>query len=168
MKHLRQEVQKRLHETLDGRRFDLMEWSPRLPNMLGICPIKATCSPEDKRGTLLDPNIGFWNKYEGRDVFTKRHAEEEVQSAITSLKEDGLFRLTYPYGEEGDIVYCEVEPVERNDASIQIESPCPECGAELDTSPNLELTTGSGYLNISVECRDCSFAGEYETTMYRK
>lgn len=169
MKDLRREVQQRLHETLDGKEIDMLEGpTPRLPHMLGITSIGAIHTRHTEDGTLLDPSSEFWQDYE-EEINTKGKAERKIESAVRSLKEDNLFRMTYPHGEEADIVYCEVEPVDgQTDDDNILKSPCPKCGTTLHTSPTLELNTGSGHIKLSVNCDDCGFAGVYETHLQRR
>lgn len=167
MKDLRREVRQRLYETLDGKEFDMMEGvTPRIPHMLGITSMNAIHTRHSEEGTLLDPHSEFWQSYE-EEINTKSKAERKIESAIRSLKEDDLFSMTYPYGEEADIVYCEVEPVEEQTTDGIIETPCPECGTILYTSPILSLTTGPGNIKVSVSCDKCNFSAVYETVLHR-
>ena len=169
MKDLRREVQKRLHNTLDGKEIDMMKGvTPETPHMIGVTSLNAIHTHHSEDGTLLDPTIEFWQEYE-EAVNTKSKAEEKIQSAIRSLKEDDVFSMTYPYGEEADIVYCEIDPVERKESTSNtiLKSPCPKCGTEIQTSPLLELGTGSGFIKVSVDCEECDFSGSYQTVLHK-
>lgn len=167
MEDLRREVQRRLYETLHGKEIDMMEGvTPHIPHMLGITSLNAIHTHHSEEGTLLDPSSDFWENYE-EDIETKSAAARKIQTAIRSLKDDGLFEMTWPYGKEADIAYCEVEPVDNQDTDILIESPCPECGEILDPEPSLNITTGSGHLKLSVKCDECQFTATYGTAIYR-
>ena len=168
MKDLRREVRQRLHESLDGKEIDMMEGvTPELPHMLGITSINAIHTHHSESGTLLDAQSEFWQNYE-EDVNTTSKAKRKIESAIRSLKEDDLFTMTYPYGEEADIVYCEVEPVEEQTDPHILQTSCPNCQTNLEPEPSLDLTTSSGHITLAVDCSDCDFAALYETNLHRR
>ncbi len=172
MKDLRRAVQARLHETLDGKELDMMEGiTPKIPHMLGITSLNAVHTHYSEDGTLLDPTSDFWQNYE-EDVNTKSGCHRKIESAIRSLKKDGLMNVTYPYGVEADIIYCEVEPVDDKTSitdtlGTTIESSCPECGTDLNPSPLLDLYSGSAQLKVSVKCEACEFSASYGTTLHK-
>lgn len=130
MADLRRECTRRLRDTVHGREFDMMEKNVETPHMLGIVPVGVNSNHQVEKGTILDPSHHFWDSFED-DVRTKTGVRKRVESAIRSLKEDDIFEMTYPYGEEADIVYCEVEPVEDSDA-VYISVECDECGHTMD------------------------------------
>lgn len=112
MTDLHREVQHRLYETIDDREMNMVEGpKPRIPHMLGITSMNAIHTRYAEEDTLLDPDHQFWQEYED-EINTKSAATRRIESAIRSLKQDNIFEITYPHGEESDIVYCEVEPVE--------------------------------------------------------
>jgi hypothetical protein len=168
MDDLHREVQKRLHESLDGKEIDMEEGPlPRVPHMLGITSLGAIHTRHAEKGTLLDPRHQFWDEYE-EDVNAPSEVERKIETAIRSLKADGLFSITYPHGEDSDLVYCEAEPIEREEPSTTLQTTCPKCDTELYPSPLLDLHTHSGHIKVSVDCGECDFAADYETTLERQ
>lgn len=167
MEDLRQEVAVRLRNALHGREIDMVEQvKPHLPHMLGITPINSVHDPTDEDMTLLDPNHHFWNNYE-EEVRTKNAVTEKIQTAIHSLREDGIFQMTYPYGEEAEVVYCEVEYPTTQNNSAEIETTCTECNREITTEPNLLEESGSYYLTFSLDCHNCDFSRTLEQPLRR-
>lgn len=136
---------------------------PELPHMLGITPLGKVHDPDNERMTLLDSGHPFWKEYE-ESVRTRNRVTEKVETAIRSLKEDGSFRLTYPYGEEADIIYVEVDkltPQTRN-----MKTTCKECGEPITAQPDLQHVHPSQYcLAISLDCEACDFDAVYEQTL---
>jgi predicted nucleic-acid-binding Zn-ribbon protein len=170
MKDLRREVRERLHDTLDGKEIDMMDGpTPRLPHMIGVTSLGAIHTHHSEDGTLFDPDHEFWQEYE-EEVNTPGKCKRKIESAVRSLKEDDIFRMTYPYGEEADIVYCEVTPTDNSidvEPNHTLQTSCPECETELHPSPSLDLHTGSGRIKVSVNCDECEFSAMYEATMHR-
>lgn len=168
MEDLRREVQYRLHDTLHGREIDMMEGiKPRLPHMLGITSLNAIHTDYAEDGTLLDPSNRFWQEYH-EPVETRTTCRKKIETAIRSLKEDDLFRMTYPYGEEADIIYCEVEPPEGSASAIErLETTCAECGTTLNTEPDLREEAGHYSLYLSLDCEACSFNQVRKAPLHR-
>jgi hypothetical protein len=138
MADLRTKVAKRLRETLHGREIDTLEMGmPETAHMLGIVPIGGISTREAEKGTLLDCDHDFWNDYD-KTVSTRRAAMNEVKSAIRLLRENETFTVNAPYGEEAGIMYCEVEPVERDGLATE----CAECGAALKAEPKMDSAIG--------------------------
>lgn len=166
MADLRAEVASRLRNSLHGREIDKMQGvDPELPHMLGITPLNKVHDPMNEEMTVLDTKHQFWQEYE-EDITTAAQVEEKIETAIRSLKEDGVFRMTYPYGEEAEIVYVEVDKL--NNRSNSMKTSCKECGNRVTTAPSLELIRGSYHLTFSVDCPECDFSGNYTRNLIRE
>lgn len=154
MADLRRECAKRLRRTLHGREIDMLEESIETAHMLGIVPIGTITTPEVEKGTLLDPKHEFWEKFQ-EDVNTKSGVIQHVESAIRSLQKDGIFRMTHPYGEEADIVYCEVDKMD-GAGDVLLPTECAECNNTIDVP--LSLNYDEEYtLDFTIECPHCDF-----------
>lgn len=166
MADLREEVASRLRNSMHGREIDMMETvKPRVPHMLGITPLGKVHDPKNEEMTLLDTKHPFWQDYE-EDVRTKNQVMEKIETAIRSLKEDNIFRMNYPYGEEAEVIYVEVEKLQPT--ANDMKTSCKECGTILTAQPNLTQDRGHYYLKFSIDCPDCEFAGVYEQNLHRK
>ncbi len=166
MADLRREVAKRLRDTLHGREIDTMEKGmPGLPHMLGIVTIGAISTEKAEKGSLLDCYHEFWNAYY-EDVKTKGKAKSEIESAMRSLKEDEIFRVSTPYGEEAGIWYCEVGDIDAKPNKMS--TVCTDCGESIPTEPELKHTHGRYTLEFSLDCPECDFSGTYESIVTRK
>lgn len=156
MADLRREVARRLRETLHGREIDTMEKGmPELPHMLGIVTIGAISTDKAIKGSLLDPDHEFWGSYY-EDVNTQSGVEDEVQSAVRSLKDDNIFRVSTPYGEEAGIWYCEVGDID--ESPNRMVTACTECGASIPTEPELNHHYGRYNLQFTLDCPECDFS----------
>lgn len=159
MADLREEVASRLRNSLHGREIDMMETSyPGIPHMLGITPIDKVHDPHNEEMTLLDTQHPFWENYE-EDVRTKNKATEKIETAIRSLKEDDIFRMTYPYGEEADIIYVEVDKLQSDGDNIQ--TSCKECGEPVTTNPSLDQNRATYHLTFSIRCEECGYTATF-------
>ncbi len=171
MADLRQEVASRLRNTLHGKEIDTYRntayrnGNPELPHMLGITPLNKVHDPMNEDGTLLDTQHPFWQEYE-EDISTLNEVKEKIETAIRSLKRDGVFRMTYPYGEEAEIVYIEVDRIQTEENSMK--TSCKECGTGVTTAPSLVLIKGSYHLKFSIDCPQCDFSGEYIRNLIRQ
>jgi hypothetical protein len=166
MADLRREVAQRLRETLHGREIDTMEKGmPELPHMLGIVTIGAISTPEAISGSLLDCDHSFWDTYY-EDVNTKGKVEREIESALHSLKEDEIFRVSTPYGEEAGIWYCEVGEVEEQPNRML--TVCTDCGESIPTEPELKHRHGRYTLEFKLDCPECDFSANYESNLTRR
>lgn len=159
MKDLRQEVVTRLRTSLDGRNVPK---KTRLPKMLGVTPHNKVHDPNNEDGTLLDISHQFWQDYH-KNIRTHSELRGEIHSAVDSLREDGVFRLT----ESGDEYYCEVDKLPEQTNFMKLHTTCKECGSDLYTSPSLDQD--SGYYNVmfSMNCPNCDFSGVYEAHLNR-
>lgn len=156
MADLRREVAKRLRETLHGREIDTMERGmPELEHMLGIVTIGAISTPEAEKGSLLDPEHEFWSGYY-EDVNTKNGVRGEIESAMHSLKDDNILRISTPYGEEAGIMYVEVGDIE--ETPNRMVTVCTECGESIPTEPELKHSYGMYSLSFSLDCPECDFS----------
>jgi len=165
MADLREEVATRLRNSLHGREIDTMDSvTPAVPHMLGITPLGKVHDPNNEEMTLLDTKHPFWQEYED-DVRTANAITEKIETAIRSLKEDGIFTITFPYGEEADIMYCEVEKLEPSNSNMK--TTCENCDALITTQPNLVLDSGHYYLNFSLDCEECDFSRRVKKRMLR-
>lgn len=163
MADLRREVSKRLRETLHGKEIDTMEKGmPQLEHMLGIVTIGAISTPEAEKGSLLDCKHEFWDTYY-ENVETKKKAKNEIESAIRSLKEDNIFRVSTPYGEEAGIWYCEVGDIdEKPNRMVTV---CTDCGERISTEPELSHSYGMYKLTFSLDCPACDFSDDFESVL---
>lgn len=165
MADLRQEVAVRMRHSLHGREIDMMEnVKPTLPHMLGVTPIGKIHDPNNEEFTILDSRHRIWQDYVD-DVSTQREVTEKIETAVRSLKEDGTFRMTYPYGEEAEVVYIEVDRLAQEGARLM--SSCAECGAKTSAVPQLELKGSAYVLGLEISCESCGFSGVYESMMVR-
>lgn len=155
MADLREEVASRLRNSMHGREIDMMESvKPRVPHMLGITPLGKIHDPQNEEMTLMDTRHPFWQEYE-EDISTKNQVMEKIETAIRSLKEDNIFRMNYPYGEEAEVIYIEVDKLQQMDSTMK--TTCAECGAILTAQPNL-VEDGDYYtLTFSLDCDVCDF-----------
>lgn len=158
MADLRREVARRLRETLHGREIDTMEKGmPELPHMLGIVTIGAISTNKATKGSLLDCDHEFWDSYY-ETVKTDSKAEQEIESAMRSLKDDNIFRVSTPYGEEAGIWYCEVGDIdEKPNRMVTV---CTDCGASIPTEPELTHTYGRYSLVFNLDCPECDFSAK--------
>lgn len=173
MTHLREKVAERLRETLHGKEVDMLDGvRPRIPHMLGITPLDETHDPDNEKGRLLDPHYPFWSDYQ-RDIETRNAVMEEIETAIRTLVEDEILELSYPYGREAEIIYCEVDNVNtdrnenesKNKTATSMKTSCLECGTTLFTQPELVQNSGHYNIKVSIDCPECEFSRVYEQTM---
>lgn len=170
MTHLREEVAERLRETLHGKEVDMLNVvQPRIPHMLGVTPLDETHEPDKEKGTLLDPKYPFWSDYY-QDVETRNAVMEETETAVKTLVEDDIVRLTYPHGREAEIIYCEVDEMSTDtnkteETAMNMKTSCRECGTTLTTQPELVQTTRHYNITVSIDCTKCDFSQVYEQPM---
>lgn len=150
MLDLKEEVQTRLRNALHGREIDERANDVRLPHMLGITPIGKVHDPKNEDMTLLDPEHPFWSSYH-EDVSTANEVVEKVETAVRLLKEDGAFRITYPYGEDADISYTEVDDVRQKSSYTVL---CDSCDGIASASLDIEHR-GSYTIVVDIFCEDC-------------
>ena len=166
MADLRREVASRLRNSLHGREIDMMEHTVEIPHMLGVTPIGKIHDPQNEKLTLLDPQHQFWKNYDD-DIRTKRAATEEIETAIRSLKKDGILRKTYPYGEEAEVVYVEVDKLADTEDRGRIE--CLNCEALVPYSLSLELKKEGTYaVQTTIDCNECDFSRSYGRSLVRQ
>jgi hypothetical protein len=157
MSDLRREVASRLRETLHGREIDTMEKGmPEIEHMLGVVTIGAISTDKAENGTILDPDHDFWNSYH-KDVDTKNAVEENIWTAMKSLFEDDVFRVTTPYGEDAGILYVEVDEISEDKNTQAMVTTCAECGASIQTEPELKMDYGQYRMVFDLDCRECEF-----------
>lgn len=170
MSDLRREVAIRLKESLDGETIDMMEGiKPRLPHMIGATPLDEVVDPEHFSDTLIDPSHDFWDDYY-KDIRTESKSTEEIVTAINTLREQELFRMVYPYGEDGGIVYCEVDDPRQSrmiSQDMSLATICKSCGEGLSTSPHLAVNGGYYYLKFTVDCENCDFKSTFEQNLIK-
>ncbi len=155
MKDLRREVATRLQDTLDGREIDTMEKGQlEIEHMLGIVTIGAISTPKCESGTLLDPDHEFWQSYE-HNINTRNAVEEKIITAMESLQDDGMFRVSSPYGDDAGILYVEVDTIDETDDKLTTE--CAECGEKIHTELNLQMYYGTYRIVFDLDCTDCGF-----------
>jgi hypothetical protein len=166
MEDLRRVVAKKLRETLHGREIDTMKKGmPQIEHMLGIVPIGAISTKECEEGTILDPNIEFWNEYE-EEVKTKGKVRSKIETAMNALSSEGTFNISWPYGKDGGIAYVEVGDVSESANSMVTE--CDNCGASIPTRPNLKHTIRGYKLLFDLDCPSCDFDKTVGQLLQRK
>jgi hypothetical protein len=158
MSDLRKEVARRLRDTLHGREIDTMKrGKPEVPHMLGVVTLGAISTPEAESGTILDPDHGFWSEYYD-DVKTKNGVLREIQSAMHSLKEDNIFRVTTPYGEDAGIMYVEVDEIAESPDPLS--AACKECGTDVMTEMQISLNCNEYSVIFNIDCPNCAFEAD--------
>lgn len=163
MADLRRKVAQRLRETLHGREIDTYEkGKPELPHMLGIVTIGAISTDKAEADTLLDNKHRFWQDYY-TDINTKNGVKKEIETAIHSLKEDGIFRVTSPYGEEAGILYVEVDDIDGVERAMTVT--CTECGEMIETAPEISHNYGRYRVIYRLNCPDCQFSAVLENNL---
>ena len=172
MEDLRVKVAGLLRETLHGKSIDMMQpVKPRLPHMLGYTEIGEVHDPKNEAGTLMRSQCEWWDDYY-KEVETINQAIEQVTMAIETLREDNHLRMTYPYGEEGGVIYVEVDdPKQYSFDSISQQTykfPCENCDQTLRTAPRLVLNSGYCDLKVLVECENCGFERTYSRKIIRE
>lgn len=151
MADLRREVSRRLRDTLHGREIDTIEYgTPEMEHMLGVVPLGAISTEKVEKGTILDPEHDFWQAYY-EDINTENAVRTEIETAMKSLKEDDIFRVTTPYGDDAGILYVEVGSTEQND----IVTTCVECGASIETKPEIVLERDRYVIQFDIDCSSC-------------
>lgn len=133
-----------------------------LPHMLGITPIGKFHDPDNEKMTLLDVQHPFWVDYH-EPIGSPDDVADKIQTAIRSLKEDDIFRITYPYGEEAEIAYVEVDKMNRTDEQMTTE--CSECGSTIDVAPEIIRDDETYRFDVLVECPHCGFEKRYGTVL---
>lgn len=165
MEDLREEVAVRLRRVLHGQEVDMFENEVRIPHMLGITPIGETHSPKDEEHTILDANHEFWEEWHD-DIVTGYTVNKKIETAIRSLREDDIFRITYPYGKEADVAYIEVDEIGRN-APLDNKTDCAECGNSITADVEIAEKNGHYSIRMSLDCDECDFTGLYERMLTR-
>lgn len=166
MADLRREVARRLRDTLHGEEIDTMEKGmPELPHMLGIVTIGAISTPEAEKDSLLDCDHEFWSDYY-EDVNTKGKAKREIQTAMRSLKEDNVFRVSTPYGEEAGIWYCEVGDID--ETPNRMVTMCEDCSESIPTEPQINHSSGRYSLTFELNCPNCDFSESFGANLHKQ
>ena len=157
MEDLRREVARRMKRTLDGREIDVIEQGvrPRIPHMIGVTPVGRVHDPNNEEDTLMDHNHEFWQSY-AENITTKSQVDRKIQTAIESLSEDNLLRISWPQGREAEIMYVEVDIPNRSSKNLQ--TTCPECDSLIQTGLNLLQNNDQYNLNLLVDCDNCEYS----------
>lgn len=165
MADLRRECSQRMRRALHGREIDVLDNPVKTPHMLGIVPVGGISTRKAEEETLLDPNHEFWVEYE-KEITTKNAAKQEIESAIRSLRKDDIFRMTYPYGEEADIIYCEVDEIELSSDTL-LPTHCTKCDEKIDAT--LGIAEDGGYeISVEIDCPHCEYSSVLESNLVRK
>lgn len=163
MADLRREVARRLRDTLHGKEIDTLErGTPELEHMLGIVTLGAISTEKAEKGTLLDTDHTFWKSYY-RDVDTENGIRKEIKTAMQSLKDDGVFRVSAPHGEDAGILYVEVGDIDEK--PNRMITACAECGARIPTEPELNVSYGRYSLIFNLDCSECDFERKVGSAM---
>lgn len=166
MADLREEVAIRLRNSLHGREIDTMENTVEIPHMLGITPLGKIHDPNNEELTLLDPKHEFWQQYY-EEVNTKHVVHKKIETAVRSLREDGTFTMTHPYGEEADITYVEVERLDRQPEQAMT-TECLDCGERIDARLSVNLAGKTYLTNVDIDCPHCDFSNTYSRQLIRR
>lgn len=155
MADLREFVRDRLRESIHGKEIDTLEKGmPEMPHMLGIVPVGAISTKEAEMGTILDCDHEFWDDYH-ETVNTKNKAKKQVRTAMMSLREDGIFRVTSPYGDDAGILYAEVDSGDNEFKLMDTE--CAKCHADIKVEPTLSMDYGLYRVMFYIDCSECDF-----------
>lgn len=167
MEDLRIEVAKRMKTALHGRQIDNYSTKIEIPQMLGIVGIDETASIEDKNGTILNADHHFWEEWH-EDIISEYSVNKHVESAIRSLTADGHVSITYPYDEDSDIAYVEVDvPPQAGEPTFA--APCNGCGKTIQADVSIEgYQAENYYVEMCVDCPDCGYSGTFETQLTRQ
>lgn len=153
-------VRQLLKETLDGREIDMMHHEIETPHMIGVSPIGSSHSRSNEHDTILDPQHSFWEKA-SQNPSSRREIREKVERSIRILKEKDVFRVLYPYGEEAEVVYTEV------DGPPGVE--CAECGSTETYSRDRIECIGESYAYVfRIDCLSCDYDGVFERPLSRR
>lgn len=169
MADLRRECAELLRETLHGKEIDMMRNTVRLPHMLGVTPIGAIHSRRAEEGTILDVEHEFWQDFE-EEITTRGQVKRRVESAVRSLREDDVLRMTHPYGEDADIVYCEVDTMDER-GKLSLTTECAGCSETIDAQLSLNYDEGVEealnhyYLQVDIDCPYCEYSSVRESAL---
>lgn len=155
MNDLRRECAKRLRSTLHGREVDLFYEDVDVAQMLGVAEFGTISTRDAEQGTILDPDHSFWDEYT-EEVQTRNAVYSHVKSAISSLREDNIFKITHPYGEAADVVYCEVERF-GEPSGVGVRTTCKSCGQNTMATLNIVNRNGTYSLEGDISCEACGF-----------
>ena len=172
MEDLREEVAERMRDSIHGREIDMLENDVIIAHMLGITEIGEEHNTVDEEGTLLDREHPFWDAWHD-DVNSSYTAMKLIESAIRSLREEGVFTMTHPYGEDADIVIPEISEVSNNSLLGMVN--CAKCGEpvypSLSVSPLSRSDSskiGSYGMDMMITCDSCGFSGLFRSNMTRQ
>jgi len=88
-------VRAALEQTLDGEKVDnLDEDQPGLKEMLGVVGIGDNPEGANVSGTVFDPTHEVWQYGPDDWVETEQQAEREIESAIRTLAEEGVYKTS--------------------------------------------------------------------------
>lgn len=163
LEDLREYVRKRLQDTLHGMEIDTFKNDVRIPHMLGITDVGDSHDPDVEDGTILDPSHTFWDDWHS-DITSRYQAVEKVMAAIETLKEDDILSLTYPYGEEAEILYVEVSDTS---SETTVPTECVNCGSSVSATVGA-TPTRMYLLTLEVSCDECGHSAVYETSMVKR
>jgi len=98
-----------LRENLDGVTIEnLDEHEPSIREMLGLVELGESDDSADLDGTILDPEHAVWNHGPDDWVTTVTKAESEVENAMRTLTQEGVFRTSTTESRAGQPVAMEV------------------------------------------------------------
>lgn len=169
MQDLREEVATRMRAAMHGREIDYYGKEATYPQMLGIVEFGEKSSSKKEEGTLLDPEHEFWEEWH-EDLVTGYSVKQHIQTAIRSLKDDGIFRVSYPYdseGREADTAYVEVDEIGHN-ALLDTTVPCEDCGSLTQAQCTITYDDERYRLRMVIDCDDCEQSGVYSIGFSRR
>lgn len=152
---LKKFLHNRLRETIHGNEFDMVTDKIDIEMMMGV---------EYGEG-ILSVSHELWDTYP-EPIETHDDIERAISMVVRTLKADGTITTTFPYGEEAEIIYCEVEKPETNDDSISVE--CASCDAYA-SAETVYVPEGNTYkLKLTVSCSFCGHNGSYQRTLIKE
>jgi hypothetical protein len=94
-----------LKANLDGEHIDgLDEHEPSLREMLGLVERDESDDSVDLDGTILDPDHAVWNSGPDDWVESVADAESEVENAMRTLTQEGIFKTSVTESRGGEPV----------------------------------------------------------------
>lgn len=171
MRDLREEVATRMRDAMHGKEIDYYGKEAGYSQMLGIVEFGEKSTPEKEEGTLLDPDHEFWQEWH-EDYMTGYSVKKTIQTAIRSLKDDGILRVTFPYdtdSREAETAYVEVDKLTDSTESVMMDVKCSECGEMTDAAVSIKLKEEVGYnLKMALSCNSCGESGVYSIGFRRQ
>ena len=102
-------VAEMLYETLDGATItDLDEHEPSIREMIGVVELGEDDDTAEIDGTIIDPEHGVWDHGPDNWIETVAEAEGEIENALRTLTQKGIFQTSTTESRNGKPVEMEV------------------------------------------------------------